>query len=251
MRNILSILKYELKMQLKNVGFWVVLAFAVAATLWDNFPSEANISRLNFLTDQGYVVSRLLAHEGVLLLFGIMFLLSDRIRGDKKRGTIELFMASPLSKAQYIWGKFLGNYAITLLVMAVYLAVNALVQFIYNPGPFTLMPYAVGFFAMSVPACFFLSACAVALPVIVDIRLFYVVFSVYFLMNSDFIYTENSILRSLYLFQRDMLKLVYTYEQFETVMVTKLLWNLVFLICVGIGSMLLLQANKRYWREAA
>lgn len=251
MYNILSISKYELKMQLKNVGLWEIWSFAVAAALWDNFPSEANMNRLDFLTDQGYVVSRLLSHEGVLLLFGLMFMLSDRIRGDKKKGTMELFMASPLSKFQYIWGKFLGNYAALLLVMASYLTVHAVVQCFYNPGPFTILPYAVGFLAMCVPACFIVSACSVALPVVVDIRLFYVVFSVYFLMNSDFIYTENSILRSLYLFQSDMLKLVYTYESFETIMAQKLLWNLAFLLCVGLGSMLLLQGSKRYWREAA
>ncbi len=251
MSNVLSISKYELKMQLKNIGIWAIWAFAAAAALWDNFPSEANLNRLEFLSDQGYVVSRLLSHEGVLLLFGLMFLLADRIRGDGKKGTMELFMASPLSKAQYIWGKLLGNYATLLLVMAVYLGIHAVAQYFYTPGPFTLLPYVVGLIAMCIPACFFVSACSVALPAVVDIRLCYVVFSVYFLMNSDFIYIENSILRALYLFQSDMLKLVYTYESFETIMIQKLLWNLAFLLCAGLASMLLLQGNRRYWRETA
>ncbi len=160
-------------------------------------------------------------------------------------------MASPLRKAQYIWGKLLGNYAALLLVMAAYLGIHAVAQYFYTPGHFTLLPYVVGLFAMCVPACFFVSACSVALPVVMDIRLFYVMFSVYFLMNSDFIYTENSILRSLYLFQSNMLKLVYTYKSFEIIMIQKLLWNLAFLLCVGLASMLLLQGNRRYWRETA
>ncbi len=142
------------------------------------------------------------------------------------------------------------NYAALLLVMAAYLGVHAVAQYFYTPGPFTLIPYVVGLLTMCVPACFFVSACSVTLYVVADIRLFYVVFSVYFLMNSDFIYTENSILRSLYLFQSDMLKLIYTYESFETIMIQKLLWNLAFLLCVGLASMLL-QGNRRYWRETA
>lgn len=251
MRNIATILKYEISMQIKSVRLWVVFAFALAVALLDNFPSEANLDRLDFLTDQGYVVSRILAHAGVLMLFGFMFLLSDRIRGDRKKGISELFMASPLSKKQYIWGKVLGNYVTVLFTMAIYFAINALVQLVHNPGPFSPVPYAVGFFAMAVPACFFVSACAVALPAVIDIRMFYVLFSIYFLMNTDFIYTENGMIRSLYLFQKDILKLVYTYIQFEQIIPAGLLWNLAFLICSGIGAILLLKCRKSIWRETA
>lgn len=249
MHNILSILKYELKMQLKNAWLWMVVAFATGVTLCDTFPSAANMSRLAYLADQGYVVLRLLAHGGVLLLFGAMFILSGRIRGDIRRGTIELLSACPLRKHEYIWGKFLGSYAATLLALALYLVVNALVHWAWNPGPFSPVPYGVGFFAMSVPACFFVSASTVAFPVVVDIRLFYTVFSVYFLINSGFIYTENSILQSLFLFQKEMLKLVYTFDGFDSIAVSRLLGNLAFLLCAGAGSLLLLQGNKRFWRE--
>ncbi len=247
MRSIHAIAKYELKMQLKNIGVWLVLAFALAMGLLDNFPSAANMKRLAFLTEQGYVVSRILSQEGVLLLFGLMFFISGRIRDDRKRGTMELFMGSPLAKCQYLWGKISGNYGFTLLMTLLLLLLNALVHFIFNPGRFTLTPYAVGFLALAIPACFFVTACAVALPMVMDIRLFYILFSVYFIINVGVI---SAITRSIYLFQPDLLKLLYKYESFETIHYTKLLWNLTFLIGAGMLSILLLSLNKRFWREA-
>lgn len=246
MGKILAIAGYELKMQTKNIGVWLVLAFALAMSLLDNFPSIENMKRLEFLTEQGYVVRRLLAQEGVLILFGLMFFISDRVRGDKKRGVMELFMASPLAKRQYILGKIFGNYSLALLILLLHLLVNALVHLIFNPGVFTFAPYIAGFFAMAVPAGFFVTAYAVALPVIMDIRLFYIVFSVYFIINIGII---TALPNSIFLFQPDLLKLLFKFRFFEAIDLVKLLWNLLFLIGGGMLAILLLRLNKRFWRE--
>jgi polyferredoxin len=84
MRSIGTIAKYELKMQLRSPAFWILLFFGVVIALLDNFPSPANLARLKSLVNQGYVVSRLLLQPGLVLLFGSMFLVSGRIRNDRK-----------------------------------------------------------------------------------------------------------------------------------------------------------------------
>lgn len=246
MRNIATIARYEAKMQLKNVGFWLLLAFGLAISLFDNFPSQANMKRLNFLGDQGYVVSRLMMQSGLVLLFGLMFLVSDRIRSDKKSGAAELYMATPLSQKQYILGKFTGNYAASLLLLGIYLAVNASVHLFFNPTPFNLLPYIAGFIVVAMPAAFFVVACSIILPAIVDIRLFYAVFSAYFLYNIIVVPATHS--RPFYMLIGDLVKVVFTYGFAASYQSMSL--NFVFLIGLGAVSIALLLWNKRFWRES-
>jgi len=45
--NFLTIAKYEWKMQIKNPGFWLILAFALIIAGFDSFPTSANMARLD------------------------------------------------------------------------------------------------------------------------------------------------------------------------------------------------------------
>jgi len=245
MRNALTIARYESKMQLKNIGFWLVLAFGLGISLFDNYPSKANMERLEFLTDQGYVVSRLLLQAGLILLFGFMFLVSGRIRGDIKIGIAELYMAAPLSKKQYVLGKFLGNYLVSLLFMGIYMAVNAYVHLFFNPAPFSLLPYIIGFIVIVIPSAFFVVSSSITFPAIIDIRLFYAVFSAYFMYNV--IIVPKNHLRPFYMLVGDTVKIVFPYG--SGISYQSMLLNLLFLIGVGIVSIMLLLWNKRFWRE--
>jgi ABC-type transport system involved in multi-copper enzyme maturation permease subunit len=149
------IAKYELKMQIRRIGGWLVFAFSMVLALLDDFPSAANVKRLAELPKQGYVVYRLIGQPGIILLFGLMFLLSNRIRGDWKSGTLDLFTTAPIRKAQYLGGKILGNFGYLLCMTGLYLAVNGVIQAVFTPGQFTAIPYFVGFIVVIFPACFF------------------------------------------------------------------------------------------------
>jgi hypothetical protein len=54
------IAKYELKMQIRRIGGWLVFAFSMIVALLDDFPSEANVKHLVELPKQGCVVYRLI-----------------------------------------------------------------------------------------------------------------------------------------------------------------------------------------------
>ena len=117
MNKLLSIAKYEYKVQIKRVaGFGVLLLIFISAMM-DSMPIASNMVRVEFLYDIHYYVRRIFSFDGLLLLFGIMFLVSGRLIVDRKTGCRDLFIAAPIKKGSYIGGKLLGNflYALTLM----------------------------------------------------------------------------------------------------------------------------------------
>ena len=242
------IAKYEWKMQIRRIGGWLVFAFSLVIALLDDFPSAANMKRLAELPRQGYVVYRLIGQPGIILLFGLMFLLSDRIRGDWKSGTLDLFTTAPIRKAQYLTGKFLGNFGYLLGMTGLYLAVNGAIQAVFAPGRFTALPYLVGLIAVLLPACFFLAMCSLAIPVLLDIRLFYAAFSVYFMANLIIVPEKGvSGLPFWFLLTGGLSRFVYRFD-LNTLDFGNIAANLIFLLGAGLLAFVLLLAKRRYWR---
>ena len=242
------IAKYELKMQIRRIGGWLVFAFSMVLALLDDFPSAANVIRLAELPKQGYVVYRLIGQPGIILLFGLMFLLSNRIRGDWKSGTLDLFTTAPIRKAQYLGGKILGNFGYLLCMTGLYLAVNGVIQAVFTPGQFTAIPYFVGFIVVIFPACFFVSMCSLAIPVLLDIRLFYSVFAVYFMANLIIVPEKGvSDLPFWFLLTGGLSRFVYRFN-LNTLDFGNITVNLTFLLGIGIFAFVLLTAKRRYWR---
>ncbi len=242
------IAKYELKMQIRRIGGWQVFAFSMVLALLDNFPSAANIKRLAELPKQGYVVYRLIGQPGIILLFGLMFLLSNRIRGDRKNGTLDLFTTAPIRKPQYLCGKILGNFGYLLCMTGLYLAVNGVIQAVFTPGQFTAIPYFVGFITVILPACFFIAMCSLAIPVLLDIRLFYAAFAVYFMANLIIVPEKGvSDLPFWFLLTGGLSRFVYRFN-LNTLDFGNIMANLVFLLGIGIFAFAFLFAKRRYWR---
>lgn len=242
------IAKYELKMQTKRIGGWLVFTFSMFVALLDDFPSEANVKRLAELPKQGYVVYRLIGQPGIILLFGLMFLLSNRIRGDWKSGTLDLFTTAPIRKSQYLTGKILGNFGYLLCMTGLYLAVNGVIQAIFTPGQFTAMPYFVGFIAVILPACFFVAMCSLAIPMLLDIRFFYAAFAVYFMANLIIVPEKGvSDLPFWFLLTGGLSRFVYRFN-LNTLDFENITANLLFLLGIGFFAFTLLFAKRCYWR---
>ena len=117
MNELISISKYEYKIQIKRPVGWVVLLAVFIFAMLDCLPTTANMSRIEFLYDIHCYVRRIFSFAGLILLFAIMFLVAGRLVGDRKTGSRDLFMAAPIKKSSYIGGKLLGNllYALTLM----------------------------------------------------------------------------------------------------------------------------------------
>ncbi|WP_055666674.1 ABC transporter permease [Desnuesiella massiliensis] len=247
MSRVFTIAKYEFKMQFGKVGFWLILIIATALALIDNFPSAANLNRLPQLIKQGYVVSRLLPQPGVILLFGFVFLIANQICGDVKKGIDEIFMVKPLSRSQYVFGKFFGNFIFVILLFVIYLAINGFAQAVWTPGNFVVYPYIIAFICVIIPASIFVVGCSLAFPILIDIRFFYALFSTYFMWNL-IITPDGDKLPFYLLLSGDLTKLLYNYGLAEPSSF-KILFNAAFLVITGILSLLLLLPLGRFWRE--
>jgi ABC-type transport system involved in multi-copper enzyme maturation permease subunit len=248
MRNFLTIARYEWKMQLKNPGFWLILAFGLFMGLMECFPSAANMARLDGqLEDSGYVAERLIRFTVGLMMFGIMFITANRIGRDRKLGVCELYMASPLKKGQYIIGKSSANLCVTLMIMAIFLAANAIVQVIFNPAPHNVFPYIIGFITLVIPMAVFTVGCAVSLPVLTDIRLSYVVLSGYFAFNEIYVVPDNRKI-PFYLLAGEPRKIIAPYIGFGEKHLGLMIANWGFCLGTGILAVALLICAGKYWR---
>ena len=87
MDTVLTILRYEYRMQLRRPAGWAILAAAAVMALLDSFPSPENLVRLEFLDQPAYFVYRIMSLDALVLLFGLTFRWRaappGHLRGDK------------------------------------------------------------------------------------------------------------------------------------------------------------------------
>lgn len=252
MRRLLTVIYYEYVMQLKRIATWGVLVAAAVITLLDSFPSSKNLARIEFLEDPSYFIYRTLSFGSLILAFGLMFLMSNRMTIDRKTGMKHLIMACPVSKYQYILGKLLGGFLYTYTVFSVFLAINTLVFFVGVPADVsifeTLTPLFKSLIINVLPVSLFLSFTSVALPAIIDVRLFYVLASVLFVLNAAS--TDSSDNMPFFLITSgDLKKLIWKHPKFPYVNTDGIITNLIFLLCCALISTVPLFLKRKFWRN--
>lgn len=134
MRNILAIVKKELSIYFTTPVAYIVFAvmsiiasyFFIAAinqftrlsTMAMQMPQYADASRLN-LTD--YVIGPVVFNMGIFFAFVTPLVSMRLLSEEKKQGTFEFLMTSPVRPLEIVIGKYLGGWAImaitTLLLM--------------------------------------------------------------------------------------------------------------------------------------
>lgn len=251
MSKMLSIAKYEYRMQVKRIAGWIVLLFVLASSMMDCLPVASNLTRIEFLGDIHYYVRRVFSFDGLLLLFGILFLTAGRMADDRKTHRRDLFMATPIRKSSYIGGKFIGNFLFALTLMYALLVVSIAGFAVFGSSGTTVWEYISAVFSVSVyiilPATFFVVASSVMLPELVDIRLVYLVYSVLFLINA--FTTDQAEPIPFYIFtQGDLAKLIWQHPKYLQIHVGSACLNLAFMIGIGILAIGLVAVKRRFWR---
>ena len=92
-----------------------------------------------------YVIEQFYYTLLVILVFLVPMLTMRTIAEEKKRGTFELLVTSPVKVAEIVWGKFIG-VAVVLTVML--LAVFCFPLFLWTFGDPEVKPIISGFFAV-------------------------------------------------------------------------------------------------------
>lgn len=251
MRKLLSILRHEYKMQMRRPATWGVFLAVSTITMLDAFPSASNLARLEFLLQPTYFIHRTLSLDGIILMFGLMFLLSGRFPADSKTGVKSLLMAASVRKTQYLWGKLLAGFLYTFTVFNLFLMFNTVIYAIFSPVTGSvadyLFPFGKAVVICIIPVSFFIGFCAVAFPAFMDIRLFYVVISAMFMYNAA---VERSAERMPFylILSGDMMKLLWQHPRFPFTDTASIAANLVFLVGCAALSFLLLLFRRGFWR---
>ncbi len=252
MRKMIAIIRYEYKMQFKRPATWGVLLAAAVFALLDNYPSAGNLTRLEFLNDPAYFVYRTMSLNGFVLLFGLMFLLAERFPMDNKTGMKLLLMSHALQKWQYILGKLSGGFLYTFSILCIFLALNTAVYFVAAPFPIPLpactLPLVKVIIVSAFPVSLFVSLCSVALPGMIDIRLFYLLAAILFGVNAAYVGSANA--APFYMITSgDLIRLIWVNPKWSFHDTGSTLANGAFLMGSGliIGSSLFLK--HRFWRS--
>lgn len=180
-----------------------------------------------------------------------MFLIAGRLVGDRKTGCRDLFMTAPIRKISYIGGKLIGNflYALSLMYM---LLMAALIGFaVVSQVGTPIKDYISAVLEVSIyiilPATFFLTANSVMLPEILDIRLFYLLFSILFLVNA--FWSDTGTTAPFYIFtQSELAKMIWQHPQQPMIHLKSAVLNLLFMLGTGGLAITLVSHKHRFWR---
>lgn len=252
MRKMITVVHYEYKMQFKRLATWGVLLAVTVFSLLDTYPSAGNLARLEFLKDPAYFVYRTMGMNGFVLMFGLMFLLAERFSLDNKTGMRFLLMSHPLQKWQYILGKLLGGFIYTFSILCIFLALNTAVYFMAAPFPISLsdcmFSLAKAIFVSAFPVSLFGGFCSVALPGMIEIRLFYLLAAILSGINAAYVSSANP--APFYLITSgDLIRLIWVHPKW-TVLDAGSIWaNGIFLIGSSLVCMSLLFWKRGFWRS--
>lgn len=251
MRKISSIIHYEYKMQFKRIATWGVFLAAEVIALLDNFPSVKNLARLEFLNQPAYFIYRTISLDTLIMVFGLMFLLSNRFTIDIKTGVKPLIMASPIRKEQYVAGKLLAALLYTFTMLCIFLLLNIAIY--YMAAPFEISIVGVGVTILKailisiVPVSVFISFCSVVLPALMDIRLFYLLAAILFILNASYVGGAEAM--PCYLITSgDLIRLIWVHPKWPQIDMGSVRANLIFLLGCGFISWLALLFKRRFWR---
>ena len=133
MHGVITIAATEIRIGLRNrwiiLSSLILLAFALILVLLGSAPGG------EVKTDAVTVVVASLSTLSVYLVPLIALLLSfDAIAGEIDRGTLQLVLASPVSRGAVLVGKFLGHVAVLSIAVSFGYGIAGLVAFLANGG---------------------------------------------------------------------------------------------------------------------
>ncbi|MDX2130058.1 MAG: hypothetical protein SFU91_13575 [Chloroherpetonaceae bacterium] len=95
----------------------------------------------------------------LLTLFGY-YIVSHTIRRDIQSGVGLLLASTPITNTEYLFGKFLGNFALLFSIMAAQMMGSIAMFFLRGEGTFALWPYLFHFGLIALPGLVFIAVIA-------------------------------------------------------------------------------------------
>ncbi len=155
-----SFLTYEIKRSLARKKVLVLVAFVLLLDTLPYYALATSASSLIPVALYPYVwIAGVLIPQPLFVQFVAIFIGAGAMSEEYEQGTAELLMSKPVSRMEYVTGKFLGGYVLLVLILALssfvslassYLAFGTQLGLGVLPGAFLATAYAaLLFFAIS------------------------------------------------------------------------------------------------------
>ena len=165
MNNILAIAHKELKSYFASPVAYVVIGFSAILFGWFFINLLYYFDRTQMQAGSGFqgpqsvnvnevLISPLFLNVSVILLFTLPLITMRTYAEEKRSGTIELLLTSPLTDLQIVIGKFLGGMVLYLAMLAVTLVH---IGFLFAYGDPEWRPVATGYLGLVLMGGCFLS----------------------------------------------------------------------------------------------
>ncbi len=155
---------FELRYQLRQPIFWVGLVLFALLSFGSVASDNIQIgSTDNVHKNAAYVICFTTLFMAVLYMFVTTALVANVITRDDESGFGSIVRSTPLRKADYLYGRYLGALiaaAIGLLAVPAGLMLGALAPWVdpQTLGPFTFAPYLYAYLAIALPILILTSA---------------------------------------------------------------------------------------------
>lgn len=132
-----------------------------------------------------------------------------------------------------------------------FLVLNTTIYAIFSPIKVNIAEYLIPLgktiVINAIPVSFFISFCAMSIPTVLDIRLFYFVMSGVFIINATTVGSAGEM--PFYLITAgDLIKLTWQHPKYPFNDIGSMATNLMFLIGGGLVSWILLLGKRKFWR---
>lgn len=164
-------LRYEFLMQIRRRSIWLVLILvgAISAVLWIAFTSGRETTARDS-------VMYLAQFTAWFLPVGVGLVLADRLARDKKLRVDEILDTFPGSLGARLLGKYLGSTLATLVPVVLIYALGIAFTLLRFRDPHILPLALAAFAAIPLPGMLFAAGFSVALPAILKVPLYQILF---------------------------------------------------------------------------
>lgn len=186
-----GVFRHEFNMSIRRKGLWIAygLLFTFYCTVLFAPMPLGEMSVRGIMSD-----AEVWQYAGLLMyLFNIFVpvaggvLAADRLQRDFDGGIHELQESSPLSRMKYILGKYFGVLASTLLPIFLVTTAISIWVVIRSIGPAQMLfTMPIAFLMITVPAFAFVVAFSLALPLIMPLRIYQILFTGYWFWANTF-----------------------------------------------------------------
>ena len=162
------VIRYELKMQLRKIGYWAAFLLIILACIY-SIPTRGSgyavvaVGLKGAVYDSRFVGAVVAVVSAFLLGLVGFYLVGDMLRKDERWRVAPVLMSTPINNTQYILGKYFGNLLSLMLIIIAAIVTAIIMQVVRDEAPFQAISLLMPFLIFTTIAIIFVSSLALIL----------------------------------------------------------------------------------------